>query len=174
MSPMRIEHGVVGNVFFFTGRVRWSKVHACVPLCTGSTTAIGPHVVVTISALYFAIADFFFYQTCKMLRQQAKPVPCSRTKTHRRLWPPFPALHVSRRPDLSRRRCPARTPKALRDAAVLEAALEHRAFRLLKRVEDRLANDVKEGRTSWEAWNRALVEVTNFCMCFMCKTTPLL
>lgn len=42
---------------------------------------------------------------------------------------------------------------------MLEAALEHRAFRLLRRVEARLAKDVGAGRTSAEAWNRALVEV---------------
>lgn len=42
---------------------------------------------------------------------------------------------------------------------VLEAALEHRAFRLLTRVESRLREDVKKGRTSSEAWNRALIEV---------------
>lgn len=42
---------------------------------------------------------------------------------------------------------------------VLEAALEHRAFRLLRHVEGRLRRDVEEGRTSSEAWNRALIEV---------------
>lgn len=69
---------------------------------------------------------------------------------------PFPlscsvALHVSR--------CHARTPETLRNAGVLEAALEHRAFRLLRRVEARLEKDVRAGRTHSEAWNRALVEV---------------
>lgn len=57
-------------------------------------------------------------------------------------------------------RCPARAPKALRKAGVLEAALEHRALRLLLLVEGRLAKDVKAGMTSSEAWNRALVEVS--------------
>ena len=51
------------------------------------------------------------------------------------------------------------SPKAFRDSVVLEAALEHRAFRLLRRVESRLRRDAQEGRSSSEAWNRALVEV---------------
>lgn len=51
------------------------------------------------------------------------------------------------------------SPKGFRDSVVLEAALEHRAFRLLRRVESRLRRGVEEGRSSSEAWNRALVEV---------------
>lgn len=50
-------------------------------------------------------------------------------------------------------------PKGFRDSVVLEAALEHRAFRLLRRVESRLRRDAAGGRSSSEAWNRALVEV---------------
>lgn len=56
-------------------------------------------------------------------------------------------------------RCPAKSPKAFRNAIVLEAALEHRALRLLMRVEGGLAKDVKAGTTPSEAWNRGLVEV---------------
>lgn len=68
-------------------------------------------------------------------------------------------FHTSGRLLGSRSRCSARTPTFFRNANVLEAALEHRAFRLLRRVEARLAKDVGAGRTSAEAWNRALVEV---------------
>lgn len=60
---------------------------------------------------------------------------------------------------LSARRCPVTSSKGFRDSVALEAALEHRAFRLLRRVESRLRRDAEEGRTSSEAWNRALVEV---------------
>ncbi|CAM9289866.1 unnamed protein product [Scytosiphon promiscuus] len=58
-----------------------------------------------------------------------------------------------------RRRCPVGSSKGFRDSIVLEAALEHRAFRLLLRVEGRLRKDVGEGKTSSEAWNRALIEI---------------
>lgn len=37
--------------------------------------------------------------------------------------------------------------------------MEHRAFRLLKRVETRLAKDMAAGMSPSDAWNRALVEV---------------
>lgn len=42
---------------------------------------------------------------------------------------------------------------------MLEAALEHRAFRLLTVVEARLAKYVMAGMSPSKAWNRSLVEV---------------
>ncbi|CAB1107019.1 unnamed protein product [Ectocarpus sp. CCAP 1310/34] len=58
-----------------------------------------------------------------------------------------------------RRRCPVRSPKGFRDSVVLEAALEHRAFRLLVRVEGRLRMEREAGSSPAEAWNLALIEI---------------
>ncbi|CAM9695028.1 unnamed protein product [Discosporangium mesarthrocarpum] len=58
------------------------------------------------------------------------------------------------------RRCVATSPSSMRDVEVIEAALEHRALRLLLRVRRRLDRESREGgRTAEDAWNRALVEV---------------
>ena len=56
-------------------------------------------------------------------------------------------------------RCSAKSPQALRSGSVLEAALEHRAFRLLEGVEARLGKDVAAGLSPSASWNRALLEV---------------
>lgn len=70
-----------------------------------------------------------------------------------------------------RRHCPVKYSKGFRDSIILETALEHRAFRLLRRVEDRLRKDVMEGKTSAEAWNRALIEVSlSFLILWYCTS----
>ncbi|CAN0060088.1 unnamed protein product [Ascophyllum nodosum] len=56
-------------------------------------------------------------------------------------------------------RCSAKSPQALRSGSVLEAALEHRAFRLLEGVEARLGKDVAAGLSPSASWNRALLEI---------------
>eukprot|EP00904_Undaria_pinnatifida_P002062 jgi/Undpi1/11857/HiC_scaffold_4.g01556.m1 len=79
----------------------------------------------------------------------------------------IPGVAVNARPccysyvdvSVSRSRCSARTSTSFRNANLLEAALEHRAFRVLRRIEARLAKDVGAGMTPAEAWNRALVEI---------------
>lgn len=59
------------------------------------------------------------------------------------------------------RRWPVTTPQALRDWDVVEQAFEHRVFRLLRRVETCLSEDVKRGFSTSQAWNRALVEASS-------------